>query len=249
MSIITTYDGPLDYGTVVGTSSALPAGISTFYFVAWTGWLVPSVSGLYEIGVNVSGGANLTMCGVDMILNLSASGSANSTLAYTQSFSIYLTAGTYYDLECDWQFANSTAGSPPVSNPEFQLLWTPPLGSIQVIPAANLTSMSYTTTGNLWGQWAAGNSSSWYPNSAAPSYLPLAGGTLSGALILDAATPTTSVTGVAFGDTTGFGNGASAQTVYTTAKGTGTGPTTPQTVVGYLEININGVVAWVPYCH
>jgi hypothetical protein len=68
-------------------------------------------------------------------------------------------------------------------------------------------------------------------------------------LTIDAATPTGSVNGVSFGDTTGFGNGSSGTAVTTTTKSTGTGPTTPQTVVGYLEINIGGTVAWVPYCH
>ena len=69
-----------------------------------------------------------------------------------------------------------------------------------------------------------------------------------GYLTLTAATPTGSLTGIAFGDTTGFGNGASGN-VTVLAKGTGSGPTTPGTVVGFMEINVNGTVAWVPYCH
>jgi hypothetical protein len=60
-------------------------------------------------------------------------------------------------------------------------------------------------------------------------------------------TPTGALSGVAFGDTTGFGNGSSGQAVTTTALGTGGGPTSAVTVVGYLEINVGGTVAWIPY--
>ena len=69
-----------------------------------------------------------------------------------------------------------------------------------------------------------------------------------GYLTINAATPTGSITGIAFGDTTGFGNGASGN-VTVLAKGSGSGPTTPGTVIGFMEINVNGTVAWVPYCH
>lgn len=68
-------------------------------------------------------------------------------------------------------------------------------------------------------------------------------------LVLNAPTPTGAITGVAFGDTTGFGNGTPATAVTTTTLGTGSGPTTPETIIGYLEINVGGTVAWVPYCH
>jgi hypothetical protein len=44
----------------------------------------------------------------------------------------------------------------------------------------------------------------------------------------------------------GFGNGAAGTAVTTTAKGTGTGPATPQTIVQYAPVNINGTVYYVP---
>lgn len=69
-----------------------------------------------------------------------------------------------------------------------------------------------------------------------------------GSLNIAAATPTGSLTGLGIGDTTGFGNGSSGTAMTTTTKSTGTGPTTPQTIVGYLEINIGGTNYWVPYC-
>lgn len=45
---------------------------------------------------------------------------------------------------------------------------------------------------------------------------------------------------------TGFGNGAAGTAVTTTLKGTGSGPTTPQTVVKYVSIDVAGVTYWVP---
>lgn len=46
--------------------------------------------------------------------------------------------------------------------------------------------------------------------------------------------------------TTGIGNGLSAQPVTTTLLGTGTGPTTPSTIVNYLKISIAGTVYYLP---
>ena len=65
-------------------------------------------------------------------------------------------------------------------------------------------------------------------------------------LVLIAATPTGVSGQVSFGTTSGFGNGSSGTAVTTTTKSTGTGPTTPQTVVNYLEIDIAGTKYWVP---
>jgi hypothetical protein len=48
------------------------------------------------------------------------------------------------------------------------------------------------------------------------------------------------------GSTSGFGAGAAGTAVTTTTKGAGTGPTTPQTVVKYLKINLDGTDYWVP---
>jgi hypothetical protein len=65
-------------------------------------------------------------------------------------------------------------------------------------------------------------------------------------LIIGAATPTGSGTRLGLGTTVGFGNGSAGAAVTTTTKNTGTGPTTPQTVVNYLEIDIGGTKYWIP---
>ena len=70
---------------------------------------------------------------------------------------------------------------------------------------------------------------------------------LAGALILGGTPPTTSTAQVGLGSTVGFGNGSAGTAVTTTTKSTGTGPTTPQTIVGYLEIDVAGTKYWVPY--
>jgi hypothetical protein len=62
------------------------------------------------------------------------------------------------------------------------------------------------------------------------------------------ASPTTAVAAgqLGIGTTSGFGNGAAGTAVTTTTKNTGTGPTTPQTIVNYLEVNLAGTNYWVP---
>ncbi len=65
-------------------------------------------------------------------------------------------------------------------------------------------------------------------------------------LVATAATPTGASGQVSFGTTAGFGAGSSGTAVTTTTKGGGTGPTTPQTVVNYLEIDIAGTKYWIP---
>ena len=44
----------------------------------------------------------------------------------------------------------------------------------------------------------------------------------------------------------GFGNGSAATPVTTTAKHSGNGPTTPQTIVKYMEVNLAGTNYWIP---
>jgi hypothetical protein len=44
----------------------------------------------------------------------------------------------------------------------------------------------------------------------------------------------------------GFGNGAAATPVTTTTKHSGSGPTTPQTIVKYMEVNLAGTSYWIP---
>lgn len=64
--------------------------------------------------------------------------------------------------------------------------------------------------------------------------------------VVTAATPSTAAGQVGFGTTAGFGNGSSGTAMTTTAKGTGSGPTTAQTVVKYLKVNIAGTDYWIP---
>ena len=65
-------------------------------------------------------------------------------------------------------------------------------------------------------------------------------------ITVTAATPTGSAGQVGFGTTAGFGAGSAGTAVTTTTKGAGTGPTTPQTVVNYLQIDIAGTKYWIP---
>lgn len=48
------------------------------------------------------------------------------------------------------------------------------------------------------------------------------------------------------GSPNGFGNGTPATAVTTTTKGTGTGPATPQTIVGYIQTTQSGTTYWIP---
>jgi hypothetical protein len=72
--------------------------------------------------------------------------------------------------------------------------------------------------------------------------------TFGGALEIGGATPTGGAGQIGIGNTVGMGNGSSGN-VTALAKGTGSGPATPGTVVGWLEIDVAGTKAWVPYCH
>ncbi len=51
---------------------------------------------------------------------------------------------------------------------------------------------------------------------------------------------------IAFTTPAGFGNGSAATPVTTTTKHTGSGPTTPQTIVKYMEVNLAGTNYWIP---
>lgn len=73
----------------------------------------------------------------------------------------------------------------------------------------------------------------------------IVGALASQTLTVTAATPTGTSGQVGFGTTAGFGAGSAGTAVTTTTKGGGTGPTTPQTVVNYLEIDIAGVKYWI----
>lgn len=64
--------------------------------------------------------------------------------------------------------------------------------------------------------------------------------------VVTSATPTTTSGQVGFGTSSGFGAGSAGTGVTTTTKGGGTGPTTAQTIVKYLEIDIAGTKYWIP---
>lgn len=70
---------------------------------------------------------------------------------------------------------------------------------------------------------------------------------IAGALSLAGATPTTTTGQIGLGTTVGIGNG-SPGTISAPAKSTGSGPATPGTVVGWLEIDVAGSKKWIPYC-
>ena len=154
--IATTTDAQVNYGITVAGSAALPAGVNTTYtYARWAGFLVPGVTGQYTIGVNSDDGANLFLGTTPIVSNLAVAQSASSTLAYTQSGKIMLTAGVYYPLLLEWQQGGGSY--------EIQLAWTPPGGSIQLIPAANLSTSNTSVTSNLKGTWWNGTPGLYYP--------------------------------------------------------------------------------------
>jgi PA14 domain len=153
---ITTTDSTVNYGDLVAGSAALPAGVnSTYIYARWTGYLVPSTSGVYTLGLNSDDGANLFVAGQPMVQDLQSNTSASTTLAYRVSATMSLTAGTFYPIVLEWQQR--------LSQFEIQLAWTPPGGSIQLIPSANLSTSNSSVTGKLTADWWNGNSTKWFP--------------------------------------------------------------------------------------
>jgi hypothetical protein len=138
--------------------SAIPAGVNLTYFYArWEGYIVPPTSGTYTIGVNSDDGCNLYIAGVPLVVNLTNDwqGANWTTLTYTQSETVPLQAGVRYPIVLEWQNATGPGG--------VQLLWTPPGGSVALIPSSVLTTSTSTMTNNLSGRWWNGTSSLWYP--------------------------------------------------------------------------------------
>jgi hypothetical protein len=157
MAVFQTAKHIVNYGNVVAGSYSLPAGVnSTYFYARWTGLLVPTVSGLYTVGLNYSDGANLFVGDIGIVTDLSGAEVANSSLAYVNSQTIELQAGTYYEVVVEWQHGGG-------GSYECQLAWTPPGGSIQLIPLANLTDSSQSLTYQIDGAWWNGSSGVWYP--------------------------------------------------------------------------------------
>ncbi len=70
---------------------------------------------------------------------------------------------------------------------------------------------------------------------------------VNGAITIRGGTPSVPGGAIGIGTTTGFGNGGIPTAVTTVLLGTGSGPTTPQTIIGFLKINVGGTDHWVPY--
>jgi hypothetical protein len=104
--------------------------------------------------------------------------------------------------------------------------------------ADNFNITSGTGTGGVAGGDGAGNTT-WTITSAGK-------GTFNGGLVSAAATPTVAASQLGLGTTVGFGAGSSGTAVTTTTKGAGSGPTTPQTIVNYLKVNIGGTDYYIP---
>lgn len=83
--------------------------------------------------------------------------------------------------------------------------------------------------------------------TGAPLFRVLTTADLPSNLILSSPAPVVIAGQVGLGSTVGFGNGAAATPVTTTLLGTGAGPAAPQTVIGYLQINVAGTIQWIPY--
>jgi hypothetical protein len=161
----TTTDPTINYGQVLN-GSAWPSGVNTTHcYARWVGYIVPTVTGSYTIGVNSDDGANLIVGGVPLVQNLTAGQGCNGNYAYTQSGTITLQAGTHYSLVLEYQQGLSAYG--------IQLLWTPPSGSIAPIPSGNLSQSATSMTGNVIGKWWNGTSSLWYPTGS--HYIDLSG--------------------------------------------------------------------------
>lgn len=146
--VSTTYAGlGIDYGNIVSGSSGLPPGVNTTnFYVRWDGYLVPSISGLYTIGVNSEDGCNLYLGSTGLIQDIEAIQIANPILGYTQSAQIYLEAGTFYHITFEWQHGDS-------SNYEFQLIWTTPEEIMELIPTRNMSDTMSSITGVMTGKW------------------------------------------------------------------------------------------------
>src|ERR1700761_9252895 len=116
----------IDIGTVVGTSAPVPSGTNAnYWYCRITGFLIPSVTGAYVLGVNCQDGCSLFIGAQEkcLINNIDATDVANGTAAYTASSRINLTAGQFYPFVIEWQHGVSGAY-------ELQFLWTPPGGSV-----------------------------------------------------------------------------------------------------------------------
>jgi hypothetical protein len=154
---------PIDYGNGGGGSSApLPPGVNdTYFYVRWVGYLTPSITGVYTVGLNYSDGADFYIGSQGVVQDLT--GGQVSTVPdpstgipeFVAASKITLTANVAYPVVIEWQHG----GGPDY---EIQFLWTPPSrtngppSETQIIPEANIA---------LVGSWWNGTETSWYPEN------------------------------------------------------------------------------------
>jgi hypothetical protein len=149
---------PINYGNVVSGSNTLPTQCNGSYFYArFTGLLVPTVTGLYTIGVNCQDGCNLFVGNQEIVSNVTGMDTALSSLGYTESSTIFLTAGVQYPITSEWAVGVGTYY-------QLQLIWTLPAGgATELIPNTCLTNLSTSITGNLDSSWWNGTGALYYP--------------------------------------------------------------------------------------
>jgi hypothetical protein len=135
----------INIGNIVSGSTAMPSGVisTQYFFFRWFGYLIPTVTGLHIIGVNAAGATSVFIGNVAVVNAGNNNDTANTTLAYTESGTILLTAGVYYPLTVEWQSSAFSA------NYQMSLAWTPPGGSIALIPTTSLSSSGSSITGDL----------------------------------------------------------------------------------------------------
>jgi PA14 domain/Putative phage tail protein len=150
--------GPLNGGNYGYTGmGALPSGVnSTYFYARFTGYLVPSITGEYTLGVNADDGASLYIGG--QVVGSADLGNAHGmagNLGYTQSAKILLTAGVYYPIVVEWAQSYGSYG--------LQLVWTPPKSSAQLITPTNLSTSNTSVTGALNGSLWNGSAGLFFP--------------------------------------------------------------------------------------
>jgi len=151
-------NAPINFGNVVSGSIIPPTTVNgTYFYFRATGFLVPSITGVYTIGVNCADGCNVFIGNQAMVSALPNLDTANALMAYTRSSTISLVAGLYYPFVIEWQHGS---GIPF----ELQLLWTDPAGTFTLIPSGNLSASNSSATGTLSAQWWNGTNGLWYPS-------------------------------------------------------------------------------------
>ena len=136
--------GGVNFGdySYAGMNTSFGGSNSTFFYGRWTGYLVPSITGEYTLGTNFDDGATLYIGGQVVGANdLTATGAMAASGSYRTSAQILLTAGVYYPIVIEWQQTSGQWG--------FQLMWTPPKGTAEIVPSGNLSTSNTSITSTL----------------------------------------------------------------------------------------------------